>query len=363
MKTVRTVVIGCGNFCRSTLPGIGRHEGFEIVAVVDPTERNRREIGALAGLGPDRRFAATSAAFDAVEADFAFVFSNVGAHAENVRAALEAGCCVSVAKPFVDALSEGTELVELARARGLWISVGQTTRLIPNTQAMKDLIQRGDLGAPAFGNMHIYRNRMEHLSPYSIHERWPVINATAIHNFDLLRYLFEADIVRVCFRGIKAAWNPYDDPGAVTGWLEMDTGLVISYFHSFVSKVYLGADHPCQHAMIQGDKGALFWGGPWGHGAVTFHRAEAQTVETLPMSDRDFEAQTWDYCQWLYESLTQGREVFAEASDNLWSLAAIKASELSAQQGGTAVEVGAFGRLAGLPQREKEQRERKLCSY
>lgn len=349
MKKVRTVMIGCGSFCRSALPGILRHAAFEIVAVVDPVERNRQEVGTLAGLGPDRRFAAATEAFRAVEADFAFVFSNVGAHAKNVREALEAGCCVSVAKPFVDALAEGTELVALARTRGLWISVGQTARLSPNTRSMKDLIQRGELGTPAFGNMHIYRNRMKDLSPYSIHERWPVINATAIHDFDLLRYLFAAKIARVCFRGIKADWSPYDDPGVVTGWLEMDTGLVVGYFHSFVSKVHLGDDHPRQHAMIQGSKGALFWGGPWGQGAATFHRAREQTVETLPAPDSDFSVQTWDYCQWLYESFCQGREVFAEASDNLWSLAAIKASELSAQQGGTAVEVEAFGRLAGLP--------------
>jgi hypothetical protein len=31
-------------------------------------------------------------------------------------------------------------------------------------------------------------------------------------------------------------------------------------------------------------------------------------------------------------------------------------AQLSAQQGGTAIEVGAFGRPAGLPQRRREQR-------
>ncbi|MFH1007165.1 MAG: Gfo/Idh/MocA family oxidoreductase [Candidatus Latescibacterota bacterium] len=352
MRKVRTVLIGCGDFCRATLPGIRDHEGFGIVGVVDPDLRNRQEVGSLVGLGQEHCFVNAVEAFEAVDADFAFVFSNVGAHAENCRAALLAGCCVSVAKPFVDALSEGQELVALAHARGLWISVGQTTRLSPSAQAMKNLIDRGDLGRAAFGNMHIYRNRMEHLSPYSVHEPWPVINATAIHEFDQLRYLFDAHIVRVSFRGVSADWNPYDDPGVVTGWLEMNTGLVVSYFHSFVSKVHLGADHPYKHAMIQGENGALFWEGPWEHIVVTFNCSEANTAEILPVRDRDFRAQTWDYCQWLHESLFQGRTVFAEASDNLWSLAAIKASQLSAEQGGMPIEVASLG----LPQRQEEER-------
>jgi len=348
MERIRTVIIGCGDYGRHCLPGIYGHEAFEIVCVVDPNEANRRAAAELAGVGDDARFASAAPAFEAFEADFAFVFSKVDAHFENCLAALDAGCHVSVAKPFVHKLSAGVELVKVAEDKGLWLSVGQSVRFSPQARAMKQLIDEGRLGVPAFGNMHMYRDRTASLQDYQIHEDWPAINATAIHNFDLLRYLFDGRIARVCFRGIDVQWSPYDDPAVVTGWLEMDNGMVVSYFHSFVNRIQCSDRHPCQHAMVQGSKGALVWGGPGWGGPVTFHDAEKRAVGELPLADRDLAAQVWDYSQWLYESLHRGRCVFCDAQDNLWSLAAIKSAELSARNGGTIVEVMDVARAEGM---------------
>ena len=348
MAELRTLVVGCGKFCRDCLAGILEHGAFRVAAVADPDAALRDAVGELAGVESRMRFASDLDAYRQARFDFAFVFSPVGAHAANCRAALEAGCCVSVAKPFVDDLSEGRSLAEMAAERGLWISVAQNARLSPTGKAVKRFVSSGQFGTAAFGNYYTYRNRMRDLPAYMREEPWPAINATSIHQFDLYRYLFEVDIASVCFRGCDAAWNPYRDPGVVMGWLELANGLVISYFQSFVSRIHLGPEHPYTHVMFQGSKGALFWGGPWEQNAIQFHREEDQAVIELPREQDDVTRETKEYCQLLLESLRGERDVFCDASDNLWSLAAVKAAEHSAAQGGLRVDVREYARSHGM---------------
>lgn len=349
MTPLRTLIVGCGGFAQANVPGIRQHGGFQIVALADPDEATRRRFGERVQVDPAHQFASAEEALAQVQVDFCFVFSSVLAHAANCRAALQAGCPVSVAKPFVNTLEEGVELVALARQRGLWISVGQTSRISLGGQALKEFIARGEIGRPAFGTIHHYRDRMFGVRDYSLHEPWPVINATAIHEFDFYRYLFDTDIARVAFRGIDVEWNPYDDPGVITGWFEMANGFVTTFFQSFVSRLCRDPGrHPYNHSMIQGSRGALFTRGTWTWGETLLHRYEAQTVEPVTFPTEPFEANTLRYCQWLWEAVHGRRPNPIDAADNLWSLAAIKAAQHSAQHGGPIVDVRAFARAAGL---------------
>ncbi len=348
MKTIRALISGCGKFSRDCLPGILAHSAFQVIAVVDPDERNRDAVGEMAKVPSSSRFSRDEDAFQAGSYDLAFIFSPVGAHAESCRVALEAGCCVSVAKPFVDSLADGRNLATLAGSKGLWISVWQNARSSPTGRALKSFVETGRLGVPAFGNYYTYRNRARNLAQYSVNERWPVINATAVHQFDYYRYLFDTEIESVSFRGCDAPWNPYRDPGVVTGWIELGNGLVISFFQSFVSKVNRGPEHPYTHGMIQGSEGALFWGGPWEQGPITFHRDDDQTITRVHQVDQDMTGQTAHYCQLLYSSFYEQADVFCDAADNLRSLAAVKAAELSAATGGSRIDVSEFMRSAGI---------------
>ncbi len=351
MEKVRTVIMGCGSFARASAPGILAHEAFDVVGIVNRGESNRKETGDLLELDPSKRFATAEEMFENVEADRACIFSNVGTHVDYCTAALEAGANISVTKPFTDSLAEGQQLAALAKEKGLWISVGQTARFGPINQTVKQAVDRGDIGQPGFANILVYRDRMQNLSSYQLEEDWPVINATAIHDYDYLTSLFNSRITRVSFRGVDAPWNPYRDPGVVAGWLEFDSGLVVNYFRSFVSRVYTAGGFPGFHSMIQGDKGALIWDAPWLTGEVKLHKfenPEAEEIKSLPVEDKDFTGQTVDYCQWLYESLHEGRAIFAPPEENLWVLAAVKASQVSAEQDGKIIDVLEFGKAAGL---------------
>lgn len=349
---IRSIIIGCGGFCRYNIPSIVSHPDFQIVVVVDPLEVNRLEVAKMAKLSKDQAFPTDREALKKTSAEMAFIFSPVEAHYENCRIALENGCYVSVAKPFVASLDQALDLIKLSKETQRWISVGQTARLGAFSQIVKKLLNKEIIGKPAFGNFYSYRNRMQSLHDYSYHERWPVINATTIHQFDQCRYLFNEEICRVCFRGIDVPWNPYDDPGVISGWLEMESGFVFSFFKSFVSQVVLDPNHhPYEHGMIQGDRGAIFWEGPWGKGPIKIHHSEANQVECLSQ-EKKYEINQLDL---LRDSLLKGKEVFCPAEDNIWSLAAIKSVELSASQGGTVVDVLEFSRLSGLSKSSNSQ--------
>jgi len=261
------------------------------------------------------RFASDLDAYRQARFDFAFVFSPVGAHAANCRAALEAGCCVSVAKPFVDDLSEGRSLAEMAAERGLWISVAQNARLSPTGKAVKRFVSSASSAPPrsetttriatGCGTSRVHAGGA--VAGHQCDEHPPVrpvpVSLRGRHRVRLLP-------------GCDAAWNPYRDPGVVMGWLELANGLVISYFQSFVSRIHLGPEHPYTHVMFQGSKGALFWGGPWERNSIRFHREEDQAVIELPREQDDVTRETKEYCQLLLESLRGERDVFCDASDN-----------------------------------------------
>ncbi|WP_432482035.1 Gfo/Idh/MocA family protein [Kineococcus esterisolvens] len=67
-------------------------------------------------------------------------------HAALAEAALEAGVHVLVEKPLALTSREGADLVDLAAARGLTLMVGHTFAYNPAVRALRDLVQRGDLG-------------------------------------------------------------------------------------------------------------------------------------------------------------------------------------------------------------------------
>ena len=352
MNELRTIIIGCGNFARSSIPGIQSHEAFDVVGLVNRGEPNRNKAGEQAGIDESCRCANLDDALDKLKPNFAFIFTNVGTHAEFAKKCIAAGCNVSITKPYTESLAEGQELAEFAREHEKWISVGQTARFGPLNITVKQAVTRGDIGTPAFANFIEYRDRMQNIPDYQLAESWPVINATSIHDYDYLSNLFGSLIVRVSFRGIDAEWNPYSDPGVTSGWLEFENGIVVNYFRSFVSRVYYGGGFPPSHSMIQGSGGAIIWDAPWYSGEVKLHQMENpddQQVTSLPIDNKDFDAQTYDYCQWMYESISEGREIFAPPEENLWVLAAVKASEASAKQNGKVIDVIEFGKAQGLP--------------
>ncbi|MFC9324133.1 Gfo/Idh/MocA family oxidoreductase [Kitasatospora sp. NPDC057015] len=81
-------------------------------------------------------------------------------HVPLARAALEAGLPVVVDKPLAATAAEAASLADLARERGLLLTVFQNRRWDADFRTVRQLIDRGELGA-----VHRYESRFERWRP------------------------------------------------------------------------------------------------------------------------------------------------------------------------------------------------------
>ncbi|TDD99071.1 Gfo/Idh/MocA family protein [Jiangella asiatica] len=78
--------------------------------------------------------------------DVVYVATPQTAHATNIRLALEAGKPVLCEKPFTITAAEASEVVALARQRGLFLMEAMWTRFLPHMRRVDQLLRSGTLG-------------------------------------------------------------------------------------------------------------------------------------------------------------------------------------------------------------------------
>ena len=346
---LRFGIVGCGGFTRGHLALMASAPAWELVGVVDPEVGRRAEAVECIGLNPSMAFADEKTFYAETQPEVVFVHTPVAAHGQNCRNAIEAGAHVCCQKPFIHDLAEGVALAQYAREAGRIISIGQTMRMQSVTQTLARTIAKGIIGEPRFGHRMVYRNRMGKMPDYLYREKWPSIHVMGSHWIDLVRFLFNARVARVSVRGIACDWDPYDDAGAVTGWIEMEGGAVVTFQESFISHVPADPTRaPYEDNVVQGEKGAIHWTGPWGMGPVELWGGDAEkAVEIEPGGSRDPAPMT-AIMDALVASVREGAPIFCPPEDNLWTMAALFAAEASAEQGGGVVDVFALAREAGL---------------
>jgi len=351
MKPITYAIVGCGGYTRGFLANLPDLPDWELVGLCDLNPANLEEKRQMVGLSADAVYTSEDALYASVKPDIVFVHTPLGAHYANCCRALEAGCHVWSQKPFVTNLTDGVDLVRRSAASGRWISVIQTARQEKTNLAIAEVLRTGRIGTPRFGHSVQYRERTKNLRDYSANEMWPVLNATAIHVFDLYRFWFGGRVKRVQFRGLDAEWNPYRDPGAATGWVEMESGVVMTWLKSFIS--HNGpAPPPYAHdsALIQGSEGAIRWGAPWFDDPVQLLRADADQPEIIEAPRDGFDGILGRLLKDLAAAVRDEGPVPCPAEDNLWSIACCMAATLSASTDGHPVDVLDLGRLAGLPE-------------
>lgn len=347
-EKIKIVIVGCGGFCSYNLPYIIKNKRFEIVGLVDNNKDRLIEKNKIFKLPEDRLFFSDFDAYKKINADLAIIFTPVEKHYQNCLNALESGCNISCAKPFVDKIEEAVKLINISRKKKLWISVGQQARLGTFARIMREIVRKNRIGKIAFANKYTYRDRTNILE-YQKKEDWPVINATSIHDFDMYRYIFNCNIKKVCFRGIDAIWDPYKDPGVITGWIEMESGIVISYFQSFISKFRIDdSKQPYEHIYIQGEKGAIFMEGAWGRGSIILKKVDSKKEKILYNGKDDSEKVFNLFYKLLENTFFERKEVFCPSDDNIFSLISIKAAVESAKNKGMIINVQDFAKRFGL---------------
>src|SRR3954447_26071877 len=115
--------------------------------------------------------------------DAVFIVTPISTHYPLAKACLEAGKHVFVEKPLAESAAECEELMQIADERGLVLMPGHTFVYSPPVNAVKDLLDSGEIGEIFFGtssrmNLGIHQSDVSvirHLAPldFSIMVHWP----------------------------------------------------------------------------------------------------------------------------------------------------------------------------------------------
>lgn len=143
-KRVKTAVIGVGLIGEQHAESYAENPRAELVMVADMNADRAKVVGERFGC------ASTTSLTDVAssDAEIVSVATPDFAHYEPVMAMLEAGKHVVVEKPLATITKEAQEIVDLAAAKDLKITVNLGNRWNPTYQSIRDSVQSGEIGEP-----------------------------------------------------------------------------------------------------------------------------------------------------------------------------------------------------------------------
>ncbi len=314
-QPLRIALLGAGALGRAWSKVIAASDGAQLSAVVDPlvgSAEAPQPIPEWEGLPSARSLAELGD----VPLDAAVVTAFSPAHATAVRAALDRGLNVIVEKPFTTTLPDAQALVDLAAQRGLTLMVSQNYRFLPGVATIRNAVR-----AETYGRIRAVAGQFWcdwAGKPYQHAMRHVMALEMAIHHFDLVRALFDAEPAE----GAVREWNP--EPARFAGGGGLEALFEMRGPHGAFPFVYSGS--------LVGRARLTPWPGLW---RFEFDRATL-VVETIEERYGLYHA-TAEGFDWIgpfgdevvftasfahfIDSLRAGREPWSSGHDNLGTMA------------------------------------------
>ena len=184
MKRLKIGVIGAGSWGKNHLRVLSKLHEAKLVAVCDKDVLKAKELGERYGI---KRYSSFKNLLEEAQVEAVTVCTPTTTHFKIALKALECGKHVFVEKPMVSTSDEAKTLLAKVKETELTLMVGFIERFNPGVQRVKTLIKSGDLGDVVLA----FARRVG---------RWPerigdvgVVKDTAIHDLDVMRFLFEQE--------------------------------------------------------------------------------------------------------------------------------------------------------------------------
>jgi len=220
--TVRAGVVGVGMIGQDHIRRLTRVlSGVDVVAVSD-VDTERAETVA-AGLRGSRVFATGEELVAAEGVDAVVVCSWGETHEQYVLAALAAGKPVFCEKPLATTTEACRRILDAEAAVGRrLVQVGYMRRYDAAYRALREVVHSGDIGLPLL--MHCtHRNP----SVPGYYQKESAITDTAVHEIDLVRWLFDEEIAATRVLRPRRSRNGGELQDPLVLLLEMDSGLLV----------------------------------------------------------------------------------------------------------------------------------------
>jgi predicted dehydrogenase len=162
MSRLKVGVIGAGSIGDVHLAGYAAaRKDVEIWALCDKNPRRLAEMGEKYGVPEARRYRHYEQMLERETLDVVSVCTPNVYHYEQARAAIERSIATLVEKPMVLRPEDGKKLIAEAKRSGAKTMVAFSHRFVRMNMVARQIVQRGDLGAP-----FMIRVRYAHSGPY-----------------------------------------------------------------------------------------------------------------------------------------------------------------------------------------------------
>jgi predicted dehydrogenase len=322
----------CGGGNRSRLVW-QRHardlDGFELVGVQDISPQSLKLALAMGTVGPEQCYADLDEMLAETQPDALIVCPVHAAHAQAVEAGLRSGAHVLVEKPFTTELSDAVRLVDLAERNGLVLGVVQNWRSKSVGQVLRRAIADGMIGQVSHIFFRYLRDREQHHLPgYLFEEPDPLLNAMAVHHFDLFRYILGQELVLVEGHAFRPSWSRYRHQSSMQLWMETEGGVRISYVATLSSR---NGQLPMESLQVEGELGTLFNESEYSEPPLWLLRGASSKVDlTSDVEVRDSAGQYTladvAILRNFRAAIIEGKPLIAPARDNLATLSTLEAA-------------------------------------
>lgn len=217
IRKLRVGVIGAGFWGKNHIRVFSELGNVELVAVCDIDPRRARDVAEKYRVKP---YTSVEGLLEKEDIEAVSICTPTTTHYQIALGAIERGKHVLVEKPMVSTSGEAKSLLAKAEETGLHLMVGFIERFNPGVQRVKSLIKSGALGEIVLA----FARRVG---------RWPerigdvgVVKDTAIHDLDVIRFLFEQE-PRSIYARMGSLGHKFEDYAhIVLGFNGIQTGFV-----------------------------------------------------------------------------------------------------------------------------------------
>ncbi|WP_432513854.1 Gfo/Idh/MocA family protein [Kineococcus sp. SYSU DK001] len=318
---MRVVLVGAGGMGKAWLATILADPAVELAGVVDLDLAVARAALAEAGVpdvpvGTDTVELARAAGADAVVNVTVPV-----AHHPVTTAALFAGYPVLGEKPVAPTVAQALSLVAASQVSGLPFVVSQSRRYNPHVEAFREQVRA--LGTP--GSLSTEFFKAPRFGGFREEMAQPLLVDMAIHQFDLARFLLEADPVSVYCESFNPPWSWYAGDASAAAMFEMSGGARYTFTGSWCAP---GLETSWNGAWrLSGAAGSATWDGD--HDPV----AEGATEGSGTAAGTDPGEGIAGSLAAFTRFLADGTPLWGEVHDNVLSLAMVEAAVESVATG------------------------------
>lgn len=287
-------IIGCGNISTTYFKFAPLFKGIEVKACAD--------INPAAAKARAKEYGVRALSVDGLlEADDVDIVVNLtvpAVHYDISRQALDAGKHVYSEKPFVLSVKEGLDLKKRAAKKKLRIGSAPDTFLGGSHQLVRDLIDKGKLGAITGGTCHVMGRGMEHWHPnpdfFFLPGAGPVLDIGPYYITNLIQLLGPVASVaalsstprkeRVIANGPRNGEKvPVETPTTIHALLRFDSGAVVTLGTSW--DVWQNGHAPME---LYGEAGTVYVPDPNFFGGTVRYTQGSKEVKKLPAWNHPF---------------------------------------------------------------------------